>query len=276
MRHRIAGFIAAALIATSCAAIGPKPGVYDVKDVEAKLPHRSMEVTLVAPAAHGASKPLVLFATGDAGWFGTSSTILKHIAERGYPVAAYNSRKVVADIKSHGGIIKLNEGVADLEALAVFAKKQLGLAPETPTIVAGFSRGASMVVFAAGDPKIQKDAAGAVALALTREADYLRAPNAAQRPPGIEVDEKGRVLTYPAISRLGPLPIAVIQGANDKYVPAAESRRLFGPDTTTRRLFEVAGASHGFGGKTDEMLGDLDAALDWISSRPSGGASGRP
>ena len=272
MRHRIVGLVAAAFLATSCAAIGPKPGVYDVKDVEAKLPHRSMGVTLVTPAHPGGSKPLVLFATGDAGWFGTSTTILKHIAERGYPVAAYNSRKVVADIKSRGGIIKLSEGVADLEALVVFAKKQLGLPADAPTIVAGFSRGASMVVFAAGDPKIQKDAAGALAIALTREADYLRAPDASRRPPGIEVDEKGRVLTYPAISRLGPLPIAVIQGADDKYVPAAESRRLFGPDTPTRRLFEVADASHGFGGKTGEMLGDLDTALDWIASHRPGGA----
>ena len=85
------------------------------------------------------------------------------------------------------------------------------------------------------------------------------------------VDEKGRVLTYPAIQRLGSIPIAVIQSAGDKYVPAEESRRLFGPDTPTRRLYEVKASNHGFKGGQEELIQDLDASLAWISSQLSSG-----
>ncbi len=121
-----------------------------------------------------------------------------------------------------------------------------------------------MVVFTAGVKSLQRHLAGAIAIALTRETDFLRAPPLADRPPSVQVDEKGRIQTYPAIERAGSIPFAVIQSTGDKYVPAEESRRLFGPDTSTRRLYEVDARNHGFGGGRDQLLRDLDDALQWI------------
>ncbi len=61
--------------------------------------------------------------------------------------------------------------------------------------------------------------------------------------------------------------MAVIQSTNDSYVPSAESRRLLGPDTPTRRLYEIESRGHSFGGGEAEMLKALDDALTWIASR---------
>ena len=124
-----------------------------------------------------------------------------------------------------------------------------------------------MVVFAAGDKTLQPGIAGAVAIALTREADFLQVPKQAEKDSAqFEVDDRGRIQTYPALARLGSIPIAVIQSTHDKYVPSAESRSLMGPDTATRRLYQVESSNHSFGGGRDAMLGDLDTSLQWIAS----------
>src|SRR4029079_14794460 len=103
---------------------------------------------------------------------------------------------------------------------------------------------------------------GAIALALTREVDYLKAPPAERAE--IQVDDKGRVQIYPALEMLGSPPLAVIQSTSDPYVPSAESRQLLGPDTPTLRLYEVEAKNHRFGGAHDQMMADVDDALGWI------------
>jgi hypothetical protein len=142
-------------------------------------------------------------------------------------------------------------------------------------IVAGFSRGANLVVFAGGVKSLQHHIAGAVAMALTRETDYLAPPAGANLPAAVQMDDKGRIQTYPAIDLFGSIPIAVIQSKGDSYVPADEARRLFGPNTPTRRLYEVNARNHGFSGGTDELIRDLDESLQWIESlgQTGGGAA---
>jgi hypothetical protein len=50
-------------------------------------------------------------------------------------------------------------------------------------------------------------------------------------------------------------------------VTAAESRRLLGPDTATRRLDEVKDTNHSFSGAQDVLMRDLDDALRWVTAR---------
>src|SRR5215813_2355754 len=95
-----------------------------------------------------------------------------------------------------------------------------------------------MVAFTALHPELRDSVGGAVAIALTREADNLKAPPREQAPD-IQVDDQGRIQIYPALKFLGATRLAVIQSTNDPYVPAAESRELLGPDTPKLRLYEV-------------------------------------
>jgi hypothetical protein len=85
--------------------------------------------------------------------------------------------------------------------------------------------------------------------------------------PGAKLDDKQRVQTYSIINHIGSIPLAVIQSTTDDYVPSAESRALLGPDTSTRRLYEVNANGHRFGGGKTQMLHDLDDALNWIIGR---------
>jgi len=273
------GLVALAIVGgvalSGCVALRPQPGVYDVRREPVRLHKFSMHLTLVKPAATRPPSALILYASGDAGWLGASKVVLEHMAEVGYTIAAYDSRELVSDIKRAGGEVSFAAAAAEIGALLVEAKRLSGLPASTPTIVTGFSRGASLVVFAAGEPSLQAHICGGVAMALTRESDYIIVPDAAHRPASIQLDGKGRILTYPAIARLGPIPIAVIQSAGDSYVPADEARRLFGPDTPTRRLYEVDARNHGFGGGREELLHALDESLAWITATLPRGDTGR-
>jgi fermentation-respiration switch protein FrsA (DUF1100 family) len=258
----------------ACASIGSKPGAYDVRTQELALRNGTLNLNLVTPGKPHSPPCMILYATGDAGWMGVSKVIFQRMADLGYYIAAYNSREVVSNAKSAGGVVSFADAAAGVDKVLAEAKRLLGLPESTPTIVTGFSRGANLVVFAGGEPTLQRHIRGAVAIALTREGDYMAAPDETRQSKALQLDEKGRVLTYPAIDRLGSIPIAVIQSKGDKYVPAEESRRLFGPDTPTRRLYQVEASNHGFSGGQDELIKDLDDALTWITSTlPAGDKS---
>ncbi len=241
---------------------------YEEHREKVALPGRSVTLTCATPLPARAAPFLVLFASGDGGLHWTSKTIYQHMAEQGHYVAAFSSGEVLADAKRSDAGMTVTEFSADISVLAREGKRIVGLSESTPVVVAGLSRGASMVVLAGAQPALQSGLAGGVAIALTRESDYGKAPRAAPGEVGIQLDARGRILIYPLIDRMGPVPLAVVQSTRDQYVPAAESRGLMGPDTATRRLYTVEARNHSFGGATDEMLRDVDAALAWIAAQP--------
>ena len=261
-----------AALTTACTAIANKPDLYTLDEISMKAADGPISLHLVKPAHPKPSQVMLLYATGDAGWIGASKVIFQHLADNGYPIVAYSSQRLVSNMKSSKEPVTFEHAAADVDAVLVESKKALGLPESTRVIVVGFSRGANLVVFVGGEPSLQRHIAGGIALALTAESDYIKPPD--PRPPSIQLDDKGRILTYPALARFGAIPIAVIQSAGDSYVPAEQSRKLFGPNTDTRRLYEVDASNHGFSGGRDEMLKDLDEALEWIvatRTTPSGG-----
>jgi type IV secretory pathway VirJ component len=238
-----------------------KPGLFEVRDDKVTLNDHVLKLTLVKPTTPRPPQLMILLVSGDAGWMGAAGDVFEHLAESGHPIAAFDSREVTKWVKRSGGLVEIPDAAAAVDSVLVQARKLLGLPETTPVIVSGYSRGASLVVFTAAVPRLQHHLTGALAVALTRETDYLKAP--ADARPG-SVDEKGRIQTYPAIARAGSIPFAVIQAKGDKYVPAEEARRLFGADTATRHLYEVDASNHGFRGGHDELMRDLDDALAWI------------
>jgi hypothetical protein len=260
--------LAAAWVSACAGHLTVRPDVFQAETVTVVDGNVSVDLVLVKPVAPTMPPTLVVFASGDGGLRGVSMSVLQHLADRGgCYVAGYNARDPMTEIGSSGGRVPYARAVARIGWITRQAKEKLGLPPATPVIVTGVSRGANMVVLAAGDKTLQTEIVGAVALALTREMDYVEIPEGAERLRGVKVDDERRVQTYPAIQRVGAIRLAVIQSTNDSYVPSAESRRLLGPDTPTRRLYEVKSSGHSFGGGEAEMLQALDDALDWILGR---------
>ena len=248
---------------TACAGLQSKPGVYEIKRDSVKEGSRRVPLIYAKPATVKHSDFLVVFATGDGGWRSVSLEVFDHLAALGYMCAGVNSPDAVKPVKRAGEKVSTAQAAERVKASFAEAKKAFGLPDSTPVVVVGFSRGATLVAFSALHPEIRDQVRGAIALALTREADYLRAPPA-ERAPDVQVDDKGRIQIYPALKFLGSTPVAIIQSTKDPYVASAEARQLLGPDTPTLRLYEVESSGHRFGGATDKMLADVDDALAWI------------
>jgi hypothetical protein len=259
--------LAALTLAGCVGRLGSKPGVYTASYESVEVPTRTFDITYVKPEHPRSPATLIIFATGDAGWMGVSRQVFEHMAGMGYYLAGFDSRKAIAPNRSTGKRMSIPDSGVMLDKMFDHAKHALGLPDDVPVIVSGDSRGATMVVFAAAEKHVRGGVDGALAIALTREADYLQAPPPAERNPAIQVDDEGRIQVYPILDRLNDIPIAVIQSAGDKYVPAEEARRLMGPDTPMRRLYEVKARNHGFDGGRDQLIADLDDALAWIGNR---------
>src|SRR5262249_18733588 len=146
--------------------------------------------------------------------------------------------------------------VDDVSSMERQAGRLLGVPDTTPVVFVGLSSGASMVVLAGAQPALQSRLAGRGAIALTREYDHGAVPSSEPGQTEYSADERHRILTYPLIERMGAVPFAIIQSTSDSYVPAAESRRLMGPDTALRRLFEVDARNHSFHGAKPKMLSE--------------------
>jgi predicted esterase len=263
LAERLLAPLLIALACSACAGLESKPGMYTVTKEPFKEGPRRIQMIYARPVQPKHQDYLVVFATGDGGWRSVSSDVFAHLAEQGFSIAGINSPEAIKPVKRAGERLSTAQTAQRLKDAFADAKHDLGLAESTPVIVVGFSRGATMVAFAALHPDIRDGIGGAIAIALTREADYLRAPPA-ERTPNIQVDDKGRIQIYPALKFLGSTPVAVIQSTNDPYVPAAESRELLGPDTPTLRLYEVEASNHRFGGAHDKLIEDVDDAMRWI------------
>jgi len=280
MRERTFALIACTILLAGCGGqLASKPGVYAVSVQPISTDDGELHATYVRPAEPRHPGYLVVFATGDAGWLGASGAVFRHLAEQGYTIAGFSAPEALEPIKRSGQRVSSKRVAQGLSELYARAKRDLGLSDSTPIIMVGFSRGATAVAFTAVHPDLQRGLAGAVAIALTREADNLGAPESGLTKE-IQVDDQGRIQIYPALKLLGSTRLAVIQSTNDPYVPAAESRQLLGPDTPTLRLYAVEARNHGFSNARDRLMQDLDDALQWIEesaapSRAAVGSNGR-
>lgn len=229
--------------------------------------YREIHATYVRPEQDRHPGYLVLFVTGDDGWFGTSRAVFTHLADEGYTLAGFSAPEALRGL-ADSDRVSTARAAQGLKELYAQAKRHLDLPDSTPIVMVGFSRGASAVAFTAVHPELQGGTKGAVAIALTREADYLHATEG-ERRQGVQVDDQDRIQLYPALKRLSLTPFAVIQSTNDSYVPAAESRQLLGADTSTLRLYPVESEDHGFSDARDKLMQDLDDALRWIEEDAS-------
>jgi len=259
---------------TASAFLSSRPGVYEVSSEPVHAGQRDIHATYVRPSQDQHPGYLLVFVTGDDGWFGTSAAVFAQLAEEGYMIAGVSSPEVLEPITRSGARVSTARAAQVLKELYAQMKRHLGLPDSAPIVIVGFSRGASVVAFTAVHPELQDGVAGAVAIALTREADYLHVPES-RHGRDIQVDSQGRLQLYPALNLLGSTRLAVIQSTHDDYVPSAESRQLLGSDTPNLRLYQVEAKDHGFSNALEKLLQDLDAALHWVEQGARSAEVGR-
>jgi hypothetical protein len=210
-----------------------------------------------------AGRPLLVYTTGDAGWVRKDLAVYREMVSWGYPIAGISAPEYLAHLR--GKRATTPERVADdyLRIIA-FAQARMHVEAAAPVVLVGVSRGAGLVVVAAGQAAVHEKLAGVVAVALTKEEENVRwlGHLPALRRPAIPVI----VELYEYLPLLGALPVAVVQSTRDSYLPADAAARLFGPDTETRRFRPIDARNHTFGGARREMYDALKESVEWIET----------
>jgi hypothetical protein len=225
--------------------------------------HR-LKLHLSAPAARPGV--IVVYATGDAGWWGKDRAIFTHLCAMGYPVVGFSSREYVHHMgeRDPAGRAQIAEDVA---AIIRTAQTALGLPTTTSAILVGKSRGAGLAVAAAGRPALAGRLEGLVAIGLTREEEHVRARRFRLRRHSGTQSDAPMLDTYAALRAIDAIRVAVIQSTNDEYIGAAAARELFGPDTASRQFYAIAARDHNFSGATDSMYRKMEQVLQWMAGK---------
>lgn len=222
-------------------------------------------------AAPAASRPLVLYGSGDGGWFGAAIGMFEMIVDGGYPAAGFSSRALLKIEQAGHAPISVRQVAESYRSILDTARRALGLPPDAPAVLTGWSRGASLAVLAASEPDVDPRVTGVVAIGLPREERLDIEPGDDGDPePSSPVagtvgtrDAARNLLMYPLLARVSPRRSAVVQASGDRYLQAAQARVLFGADSATRRFFEVAAGNHRFGGGKDALRRALLDAIAW-------------
>ena len=208
-----------------------------------------------AAGTTGPGHPLLVYATGDGGWHRKDLAAYRHLVAFGDPTVGFDAHDYVTHLGPDDSTTpeRLAE---DYERIITAAKQALQLPDGDPVVLVGISRGAGLTVVAAAQPALRPSIAGVLAIALTKEEEYVN----------VEV--------YQYLPRLAGMPVAVIQSTRDHYLPADAARALFGPDRPGRWFQAITARNHSFGGARDELYAAIGHSLRWIS--PSSSASSPP
>ena len=240
---------------------------------EAQLGSERIEVHLVRATGARARGPLLLYATGDGGWRSADRGLFHHLALWGYPLAGFSARHYLEHLRFEATTAA--RVAEDYGQLIAFAKHELGLPVDTPTVLVGFSRGASLAVVAAGQSALQPVLGGVLAIGLTDEEEYVRSyrTRTGRDPRDLGARELAALRPYDLLDDVGRMPLVVIQSTEDGYLPADRARQLFGPDAERRTFHAIPARSHTFAGARDALYEQARVALQWIVAS---GASDQP
>jgi hypothetical protein len=231
----------------------------------------ALVVHLAGPVEPQPGQPLLLFATGDGGWRGVAEEAFHRMAGWGYPVAGFSAKAYITHLGFVSGTTTPERLALDYLRLIAFSKAALNLPAGGPTILVGISRGAGLAVVAAGRPELQPELRGVLAVALTKEEEYVR--HYKVKPGKTPADMPRRELvifdTYGSLEELQSLPLVVIQSTRDGYLNAQEARDRFGSDTDMRRLYAIQARNHNFDGGREALFERMTGSLTWMAGLSS-------
>jgi hypothetical protein len=215
--------------------------------------------------------PLVLYASGDGGWFGTAVGMFRAIADGGLDVVGFSSRALMRIVQSTPGPPTPEHLVAAYASIVDAVRRDLALPPETPVVLTGWSRGASLGVLVAGSSPVTSQVRGVVAVGLAAR-DHLGLAAGTDDDPTdtdlahVAAAREGDIDMYARIARIAPRRCVVIQASQDGYLPADRARALFGVDSEIKRIVTIDATNHRFHGGETAFLEAFRSAIRWVAT----------
>jgi fermentation-respiration switch protein FrsA (DUF1100 family) len=201
----------------------------------------------------------VIFMPGDGGWKGWAITVGETMASWGYDVYGLDTKTYLDSFTKHGSLTEADVA-RDVCAIANWTT---GGAGSGRVSLVGWSEGAGLSVLAAAGSDGKSALAGLVTVGLPDEnvitwhwSDNLES-----------FVKKPHEQTFHAsdyISKIAPLPLAMIESSHDQYVDVAESQRLFAAAAGPKRFDLIQADNHRFDGNHQEFFLKLQEELRWL------------
>ena len=256
---------------TACASHGSRPAAPVAAPRQVTLPvllhGKPLTLHLAQPAVPADPRVLVLYASGDGGWFGTAVDMFHEIVGAGYLAVGFSSRAFLRIERPRGRALNPEQLALEYGQILDRAELGLGLPVSSTVVLTGWSRGAALAVLAGGEPLMAARARAVIAIGLS-DGEDLAVDEAADDDGVAATGRTWPIQPYARIAALGPTPVAVIQSTHDQYLPAARGRALFGADTASRRFLAVEATNHRFSGGKTAFASAFREALRWVVSAP--------
>jgi hypothetical protein len=268
--------IAGALGSGSCSALlAPRrvSSVFREGSTKVRVHDHDLVLHLAVPSMPvPPSTPIVVYASGDGGWFGSAVGMFHTIAATGMPTVGFSSKAFFA-IEQRSKPLTAAHVVEGYQRVIDGARAFLAAAPDAPVVLTGWSRGASLAVLVASSRSVDPTVTGIVAIGLAADerldvegdtdddddAD-VASTRTARGMPVLDM--------YPLVARIAPRRAVVIQASHDNYLRAARARELFGGESSVKRFVEIAARNHRFAGGEDAFAMALREAVRWASNSP--------
>ncbi len=277
-----AGLCVSGALAVGCAARGSAPEAPGLapRETSRRVQLYGRDLTLhfaTTPGARDPLAPLVLYASGDGGWFGTAIGMFRSVASDGFDVVGFSSRAFMQIVQSGSSTTTPEHVVAAYGLILEAARHELGLPMTTPVVLTGWSRGASIGVLVAGNLHVDPHVRGVVAIGLAArdhldvagDTDDDRADAVGPALAGGPLRD-GEIDMYARIAHIAPRRSVVIQASQDGYLPAEGARTLFGVDSNVKHLVTVTARNHRFHGGELAFVDALRDAVRWVAAADGG------
>jgi hypothetical protein len=233
---------------------------------QASLHGKHLDLHLAVPDALLRRDLVIVYASGDGGWFGSAVDQWRRIARAGYATVGFSARTFLRIERPKGAPLNPARLADEYARIVEDARVAMGWPDSPKVILAGWSRGAAFSVLVGGEPVFRDRLAGVVAIGLAEGENLTVGEDDDDDGGSAPVGSRHWAFdTYARLKRL-PVPYAVIQATGDNYFPAAAARQRFGPDTEMRRFYEVNAKNHRFSGGSAAFDLALADVLKWMSS----------
>jgi hypothetical protein len=279
-RWRVAATLVVPLLTgaahTGCTSriVGPQLQPVTARELSTRTVVYGHELTLHITPASVAMSPLVLYASGDGGWFGAAVGMYRAMADSGLNVVGFSTKTFMnGPLESHRSLTPAHI-VDGYQVIMDSARRVLQLPDDVAVVLTGWSRGASLGVLVAGDQRVDPHVTGVVAIGLaahdhlgaTGESDDDPEPTRATSTPN-DRPREGSLDLYELISRVAPRRCAVIQASKDSYLPASRAHDLFGADSDVKRFMAIDAHNHRFDRGETAFVNALRDAIQWAAGR---------
>ena len=148
------GLLLIAMVASGCG-LAPRPvtGPHaSFLTTTVQLHGKPLDLHLVAPVSPVNGGVLVVYASGDGGWFGAAVEMFKQIAADGYYAVGFSAKSFLDIERPRGALVDVRELAAEYARIIRGARNALGLGDHVPVVLTGWSRGAAFAVLVASEP----------------------------------------------------------------------------------------------------------------------------